>query len=53
MLYSPENIEHLKYLEKIFSDPTKKIFIAWGLIDYIEQIQKEKGLLLNIPIDVI
>lgn len=49
LLFSEENLEHLKYLDKIFRNPSKLIFIAWGLTNQIEIIQKEKGLFLNIP----
>tara|TARA_R100000935_G_scaffold47231_1_gene70942 strand:+ start:337 stop:1092 length:756 start_codon:yes stop_codon:yes gene_type:complete len=43
-LLSAENKDHLIELDKLLNDPTKMIFLFWGLIDYLKFINKKTGL---------
>jgi hypothetical protein len=51
LLFSDENMEHLKYIDRIISDKDKIVFIAWGLTKYIDEIRLRKGIFKSIPTD--
>ena len=44
-LFSQANRDNLMLLDKVLNDPTKIVFIAWGLINNFEAIYKKTGLL--------
>lgn len=44
-LLSPANKDNLILLDKVLNDPSKIIFIAWGLTDNFKQIYNKTGLL--------
>ncbi len=51
LLFSEENLQHLRYIDRVINDKNKVVFIAWGLTKYIEEIRLSKEIFKNIPTD--
>jgi hypothetical protein len=43
-LFSAHNKSHLEYLDRVFQNQSKLIFLAWGLMDDFKLIHQETGL---------